>query len=515
MHRNLSPFGVLDDPVLVVKEESNNNNADYKDEANGRLRRPLSANGYTRTRSGLALSLREQQQQQQVLEEKGGKETSTPTSSMTVALRDGYGTLLRQQSNTPTDRPRPKSAGAIRTTSSSSPWRLSQTRRPVVPDSLDLVDGYQGVDNDLHHDRLVGDDGELEPLTQTQTKALTVKARRRRKKAGGLVTINDVQLSEAEWERIFAKYQISGVDGLRFSFLKKGRGSTTKLDHIGKNQLNKSLTTGACDLQTNDDWLKAPLIDSPTPEDKNQQYLKAYRKKQSNIDASFALTLEKDLQSELTHLQRCIEECNQFADFLQQPQRYIFRDSRSVRKLADASKYKDWNDVAAAIIKKQTAMGVDASEKSTQALRIIPVDKFHAEHNQLLSEFKLFSKYHPAESLDRQVVPLQSSHFIGVNDLYQAATKLECGEPSKVVSGTVPVEVSSATPTKSPHVTTSGEDFADYNELRRRNETIAQQHLILQEFEDLQTLIDEQISHILDQGWNSTLQLFSLNRTEK
>ncbi len=210
------------------------------------------------------------------------------------------------------------------------------------------------------------------------------------------------------------------------------------------------------------------------------RHLREFSRKKKKENEEFAQLLEKELLVETQHIQRCIQECNEFCEYLHKEYTYSYRDHRSVRKTFNTN-------------------GATCCIDGSSSVRVITMDKFHAEHSELLKEFKIFSKYHPGHSLDKTKPP-DSSHFIGVDDLFQHARKLEGESELKKQPRRINDE--------DPYNPT----IVHYNELRRRNETIALQLQIMQEYDDLQHILTSQLTEMQHKGWNLHYKILFLSK---
>ncbi len=459
MHR--SPFGILDSAI-----GRRDNNAQVNN-------RPKSANGAS---------------------------TTCPVTSFTEMAKDNYKGYVNGMPivDTGTGRVRPRSAGAVR-----NPNRLfsNNNKKPNAESEYDHIDHLTGSFSKTH---LKSSDLSLPQTAQCPRCEVEENARsepnKDSKKQKSVKVINNVQLSQEDWEKIFAKYNLTGIDDVRFNFLRKGTGSTTKLDYLGKKQLEKGLTkqSASTNPETNFEGVHSEkdmvhqishnffpslsiqhniMHPSNSVPDENR-HLREFSRKKKKEDEEFAQLLEKELFVETQHIQRCIQECNEFCEYLHKDYTYSYRDHRSVRKTFNTN----------------GATYIDGSS----SVRVITMDKFHAEHSELLKEFKIFSKYHPRHSLDKTNPP-DSSHFIGVDDLFQHARKLEGESELKKQSKRIDDE--------DPYNPT----IVHYNELRRRNETIALQLQIMQEYDDLQHMLTSQLTEMQHKGWNLHYKILFLS----
>jgi hypothetical protein len=462
--------------------------------------------------------------------------------------------------DTGTGRVRPKSAGAVNSSrlrrgleqpsgndeyNSLDMLTTSLSKTQLLPKSSD----EPVIDQDINQQTIKADD---------PVKCLNSKKQNKKKKysekdlknESNKKVINNVQLSQEEWEKIFAKYNLQGIDEVKFNFLKKGTGFTTKYDYVGKplqtsdsSAKSNSATANSHCFQSNPadtvnrnstvvqsehevDAMMQEFFPSSSSRKSNKidqvnyhkieldqhahslnrlqfeyaqsrdallqqqshnehRFLREYSRKKKQEDQEFSQLLEKELTVEMQHLQRCIQECNEFCQYLGKDFSYQYRDYRSIRKI---------------FVNLQLSADQQQHKPNSSSIRIITVDKFHEEHSSLLKEFKSFSKYHPKHSLDTAKPP-DSAHFIGVDDLFQQAKKME-GESETKGSGNVPNDKQRQNGIKPEDDDPYHPNIVTYNELKRRNETIAMQLQIMQEYDDLQDLLRQQLNEIQKKGWN-------------
>ena len=403
-----------------------------------------------------------------------------------------------------------------------------------------------------------------------------------------LKTINNVQLSQEDWNKILLKYSIQDISDLKFHYLKKGTGTTTKFDHIAKerpksassSKLRKSTGPLFRDSQEiamgvdeskdfHDSQYKLQSMHEGTmiKEDPNEfvedvaiQFMRERNAKKRQEDENFAKQLIKEKEQQILQIKRCIEEINQFCQFLQKPYTYKYLDDKHVTKevyptaessqigisgivhtptgyFSDLAKnafytarYADNPDGQP--VRPKSANGTKKKSKKTSInqaeIRQIPLARFYQEHEQFYKEYKNFVKHnHPTSTIESMKAP-ESKHFIGVNDLYTAAKQREeevlqaendqlnkskkyttaSNKSTAVSKPTVKISIDEDDDDDGDVIQTNAD--ANYNEVLRRNVIISKQQQIIAEFDQMQELLLSQMQEIQKKGWNVNFRDFFL-----
>lgn len=376
-------------------------------------------------------------------------------------------------------------------------------------------------------------------------------------------TINNIELTQEDWNKILVKYNIQDIASIKYDFLKRGTGFTTKLDHIAKERPKSASATGRLRKSTSDfgtDEAK-DIIETDQPhviedemiEDIAIHFMRERNSKKKQDDDLFAKQLQKEKDDQILQIKRCIEEINQFCQYLQKPCAYRYLDDKQVEKevhpshepqigisgivhqptgvFSEMAKTAFWSTRYAEtpelnpLSRPSSANNKKKKVKSQNQPqhKVISLTRFYQEHEQLYKEYKNIIKHNNAAANIESMKPLESNHFIGVDDLYSAARKHEeevklkeenqqqqkqhmnnmrqTSQSTSSKSKKAPVQrpPTSDDDEDDVHITTVD---SNYNEMLRRNEVISMQQKIIEEFDEIQDLLSSQIMEIQSKGWN-------------